>query len=396
MRARASGAHLSAMPCGRRRHRRAGGGGVAARRKDGRERSAVRVERALIEHKAGVSTSRRRSPGRAGAHACGAQASRAVARRGGARGRHPPAVARDATMGPGAAAAAETARTCRVGARSRSARALAHACRGSRLLVRLVLDAPPSGASRSTSPLRAGGHDFGTATAAYQIEGSATAERARGPPSLGRVLAIRVGATANGDTRDVACDHYHRFGEDVELMAQLGVREYRWQGRRRWRRLGRTARSAVERWGRALLPPARRARREEHCALVTLYHRGHAARARRRRRRKRRRRRRGSGRRGWRRARRSATSSGSRPRASTPGARVRRWATFNEPFTFIRQGYSTGVHAPGRCTSCEAGGDSAVEPFFIARASRARARARPLSFRRGARRARRRARRVVC
>jgi len=69
------------------------------------------------------------------------------------------------------------------------------------------------------------GFGWGTATAAYQIEGGAT-DGGRGPSiwdTLGRV----PGAIANGDTGDVACDHYHRSAEDVELLGWLGAPYYR-------------------------------------------------------------------------------------------------------------------------------------------------------------------------
>ena len=49
--------------------------------------------------------------------------------------------------------------------------------------------------------------------------------------------------------------------------------------------------------------------------------------------------------------------------------RVHMWATFNEPHTFVRQGYSEGNHAPGRCSDrvkCQGGGDSWKEPYLVA------------------------------
>jgi len=57
---------------------------------------------------------------------------------------------------------------------------------------------------------------FGTATAAYQIEGAAN-EDGRGP-SIWDVFSHTPGKTLNGDTGDVACDHYHRYKEDIQLM----------------------------------------------------------------------------------------------------------------------------------------------------------------------------------
>jgi beta-glucosidase/6-phospho-beta-glucosidase/beta-galactosidase len=69
------------------------------------------------------------------------------------------------------------------------------------------------------------GFVWGTATAAYQIEG-AWQEGGRGL-SIWDAFSHAQGKTANGDTGDVACDHYHRFKEDVSLMASLGLKHYR-------------------------------------------------------------------------------------------------------------------------------------------------------------------------
>jgi beta-glucosidase len=66
---------------------------------------------------------------------------------------------------------------------------------------------------------------WGTATASYQIEG-AVAEGGRGP-SIWDTFARRPGAIADGETGDVADDHYHRVAEDVALMGDLGVEAYR-------------------------------------------------------------------------------------------------------------------------------------------------------------------------
>ena len=66
---------------------------------------------------------------------------------------------------------------------------------------------------------------WGTATAAYQIEG-AVAEGGRGPSIWDTFTAV-PGAIADGSTGAVADDHYHRFAEDVRLMKELGLRAYR-------------------------------------------------------------------------------------------------------------------------------------------------------------------------
>jgi beta-glucosidase len=70
-------------------------------------------------------------------------------------------------------------------------------------------------------------HDFlwGAATAAYQIEGSPLADGAG--QSIWHRFSHTPGMTANGDTGDIACDHYHRYKEDVTLMRELGLTAYR-------------------------------------------------------------------------------------------------------------------------------------------------------------------------
>lgn len=71
------------------------------------------------------------------------------------------------------------------------------------------------------------GPDFrwGAATASYQIEGG-VAEGGRGP-SVWDTFCREPGRVKDGDTGDVACDHYHRYAEDVALLRELGVDTYR-------------------------------------------------------------------------------------------------------------------------------------------------------------------------
>ncbi len=65
------------------------------------------------------------------------------------------------------------------------------------------------------------GFRFGTSTAAYQIEGAAT-EDGRGP-SIWDTFSRESGRISDGSNGDVACDHYHRFADDVALMKGLGT-----------------------------------------------------------------------------------------------------------------------------------------------------------------------------
>ena len=69
------------------------------------------------------------------------------------------------------------------------------------------------------------GFAFGAATASYQIEGGVN-EGGRGR-SIWDTFSHTPGRTANGDTGDVACDHYHSWSADLDLMADLGLRAYR-------------------------------------------------------------------------------------------------------------------------------------------------------------------------
>ncbi len=68
------------------------------------------------------------------------------------------------------------------------------------------------------------GFIWGVSTSAFQIEG-ATQEEGRGPSIWDSFCA--AGRVANRDTGDQACDHYHRYREDIALMRRLGVQAYR-------------------------------------------------------------------------------------------------------------------------------------------------------------------------
>jgi len=66
---------------------------------------------------------------------------------------------------------------------------------------------------------------WGTATSAYQIEGSPLADGAG--PSIWHRFTHTPNLVRDGDTGDVACDHYRRYAEDVALMSTLGMNAYR-------------------------------------------------------------------------------------------------------------------------------------------------------------------------
>ncbi len=90
---------------------------------------------------------------------------------------------------------------------------------------------PPASPERTSvtelTDLAAFPHDFawGTATSAYQIEGAVT-EDGRSP-SIWDTFSHTPGKVDNDDHGDVACDHYHRWPEDIALMKQLGTNAYR-------------------------------------------------------------------------------------------------------------------------------------------------------------------------
>lgn len=66
---------------------------------------------------------------------------------------------------------------------------------------------------------------WGAATSAYQIEGAAF-EDGKGL-SIWDEFCRTPGAIPNGDTGEIACDHYHHFRGDVQLMKQIGLQAYR-------------------------------------------------------------------------------------------------------------------------------------------------------------------------
>lgn len=177
-------------------------------------------------------------------------------------------------------------------------------------------------------------HDFrwGAATAAYQIEGAA-AEDGRGP-SIWDTFSKTPGKVANGDTGDTACDHYHRFEEDIELMRELGIDSYRFS--LSWTRLFPTGDGLRNEAGfdfyNRLINSLIAAGIEP---VITLYHwdlpqpledTG-----------------------GWaNRATVDAFRDYARACALAFGDRVERWITLNEPWCTSWLGYRNGVHAPGR------------------------------------------------
>ncbi len=172
---------------------------------------------------------------------------------------------------------------------------------------------------------------WGTATAAYQVEG-AVEEDGRGA-SIWDTFSHTPGNVVHGDTGDIACDQYHRLGEDLDLMSSLGIKAYRFSVA--WPRIQPEGSGQVNKKGldyyRRLVDGLRDRGIEP---MLTLYHwdlpqaledRG-----------------------GW-------TSRETSERfAEYAGVvyeefadSVKYWITLNEPWVSAWLGYGAGVHAPG-------------------------------------------------
>ena len=172
---------------------------------------------------------------------------------------------------------------------------------------------------------------FGAATASYQVEG-AVSEGGRGP-SIWDTFTHTPGKIQDHQTGDVACDHYHRMEQDLDLMAEVGLDSYRFSIA--WSRIQPTGTGSPNQAGldfysrlvdglleRKIMP------------LVTLYH--------------------------WDLPQ-ALEDKGGWPARDTAyrfadyadivaralGDRVTAWATLNEPWCSAMVGYASGVHAPG-------------------------------------------------
>lgn len=172
---------------------------------------------------------------------------------------------------------------------------------------------------------------LGSATAAYQIEG-AVDEDGRGP-SIWDTFSHAPGKILGGDNGDVACDHYHRWREDIELMKDLGLDAYRFSIS--WPRVQPTGRGPVNARGMDFYRRLVGALREAGIRpVVTLYHwdlpqalqdEG-----------------------GWTsRSTAEAFADYARIVARGLGDDVEMWTTLNEPWCSAYLGHASGVHAPG-------------------------------------------------
>ena len=172
---------------------------------------------------------------------------------------------------------------------------------------------------------------WGVSTSAYQIEGAAS-EGGRGP-SIWDVFATAPGAVYQRQNGDIADDHYHRVREDVALMAELGIRSYRFSVA--WPRVIPDGTGPTNPLGLSFYDRLVDTLLEHNIEpTLTLYHwdlplvlhdRG-----------------------GWL-SRNTALAFAEYADVVSRhlGDRVKRWITINEPFCASFLGYGVGAHAPG-------------------------------------------------
>ena len=177
------------------------------------------------------------------------------------------------------------------------------------------------------------GFVWGAATSSYQIEGATRAD-GRGEANWD-VFSHISGNILNGDTGDVACDHYNRWREDIGLMRSIGLNSYRFSIA--WSRIFPDGDGKVnQKRARLLLTPHRRpVGRPVSPPLITLYHWDYP----------------------W-----VLENEGAwreRPIVDkfahytdvvsrAYGDRTQRWATHNEPAVAAYLGHWNGVHSPGK------------------------------------------------
>jgi beta-glucosidase len=173
---------------------------------------------------------------------------------------------------------------------------------------------------------------WGTATAAYQIEGGHDADE-KGP-SIWDTFSHLPGKIRHDENGDVACDHYHRYRDDVALMAELGLNAYRFSVS--WPRVTPNGTGTPNQKGLDFYSHLVDALLERGIRpFITLYHwdlpQGLEDRG------------------GWG-SRDTATAFGEYAAVTgrTLGDRVKDWITLNEPLAATVAGHLFGMHAPGK------------------------------------------------
>ncbi|MDW6023419.1 GH1 family beta-glucosidase [Mesorhizobium sp. BAC0120] len=185
--------------------------------------------------------------------------------------------------------------------------------------------------ARAASLVMPEGFVFGAATASYQIEGAPAAD-GKGESIWDRFCKV-PGVIIDGSSGDVACDSYHRLGDDIALLKSLGLGAYRFS--LAWTRLLPEGRGVPNAKGIAfydrLIDGLLEAGIEPY---VTLYHwdlpqalQEHG---------------------GWyNRDTADALAEYAALAARSFGDRVKKWTTLNEPWTFCWSGHASGEDAPG-------------------------------------------------
>ncbi|XP_047321182.1 beta-glucosidase 44-like [Impatiens glandulifera] len=197
------------------------------------------------------------------------------------------------------------------------------------------------------------GFVFGTATSAYQVEGM-TDKAGRGP-CIWDIFVKQPGIMENGANADITVDQYHRYKEDIDLLAKLNFDAYRFSIS--WSRIfpngtGEVNAAGVDYYNRlidymlekGITPFANLYHYDLPQALEDRYL-------------------------GWL-DRQVVTDYADYAEFcfKTFGDRVKQWMTFNEPKVIAQYGYGDGLHAPGRCSkeygNCTAG-NSATESYIV-------------------------------
>jgi beta-glucosidase len=172
---------------------------------------------------------------------------------------------------------------------------------------------------------------WGSATSSYQIEGAAY-EDGKGE-SIWDVFCRQKGTIQDGSNGDVACDHYHKYKDDVKMMKEMGVKAYRFSIS--WPRIFPEGTGKVNQKGLQFYSDLVNELLDHDIEpWITLFH--------------------------WDLPQALQEKGGwvneqipewfaeyTRVVVETLGDRVNKWITLNEPFIFCFLGYGLGVHAPG-------------------------------------------------
>ena len=172
---------------------------------------------------------------------------------------------------------------------------------------------------------------WGVASSAYQVEGAVT-EDGRGP-SIWDLFSHTPGKTVLGENGNIACDHYHRYSEDISLMKNLGVTHYRLSVS--WPRIFPTGRQKMNVKGLGFYDRVVDTLLSHNITpIITLYHwdlplalqeQG-----------------------GWQNRDTAYTFADyAETMVSALGDRVKQWITHNQPWCTAYLGHFSGEHAPG-------------------------------------------------